>query len=338
MFKIFRAKVAVAGVVVALGGCAQFVPTAKVAPPLKPFQQNPPAQNLPAQSVAAARAPGVQMQIFLDTNHFRPGMVDGRTGEFFDKALAIYNANHGKPAGTQPDVTAIEPYTTYTVMAGDLGQVGVMATDNAEVAKQKSCPYTDLGDVIAERFHTTARFLTAINPNIDINQLQPGQSLTVPNVADPFDIGSLPKMHSSKRDPSLAGRSIKIDVAARILEVREKDRTIASFPITPGSSDHPAPIGDWQIDEIATFPWFRYDEGVLERGERTENFYNFPPGPRNPVGILWMQLNRPGDGIHGAPNAATIGRAGSHGCIRLANWDAALIRTLVTVGTPVSIQ
>jgi hypothetical protein len=49
-----------------------------------------------------------------------------------------------------------------------------------------------------------------------------------------------------------------------------------------------------------------------------------------------MQLDRPGDGIHGAPNAATIGRAGSHGCIRLANWDAALIRTLVTVGTPVS--
>jgi lipoprotein-anchoring transpeptidase ErfK/SrfK len=103
-------------------------------------------------------------------------------------------------------------------------------------------------------------------------------------------------------------------------------------------SDHPAPIGDWHIDEIATFPWFQYDEGVLERGERTEDFFNFPPGPRNPVGILWMQLDRPGDGIHGAPNAATIGRAGSHGCIRLANWDAALIRNLVTVGTPVSIQ
>ena len=51
-----------------------------------------------------------------------------------------------------------------------------------------------------------------------------------------------------------------------------------------------------------------------------------------------LQLDRPGDGIHGAPNAATIGRAGSHGCIRLANWDAALIRNLATVGTPVSIQ
>jgi len=335
MFKIFRTKIAIVGVALALGGCAHVVPTTTVAPPKQPFQSTQPTVQ---STVAEKRAPAVQMQIFLDTNHFRPGMVDGRPGEFFDKALALYNANHGKPADEQPDVAGIEPYTTYKVTPEDLSQVGVMATDNAEVAKQKSCPYTNLGDVIAERFHTTAKFLAAINPTIDINQVQAGQSLTVPNVADPFDIGSLPKVHTSKRDPSLAGRSIKIDVAQRILQVRDNDRTIASFPITPGSSDHPAPIGDWRIDEIATFPWFRYDKGVLERGERTEDFYNFPPGPRNPVGILWMQLNRPGDGIHGAPNAATIGRAGSHGCIRLANWDAALIRTLVTVGAPVSIQ
>ena len=333
MFKVYR-KIAIAGVALTLGGCAHVVPPTKVAPPTAPTQPAQPAQP----TVAAARAHAVQMQIFLDANHFRPGMVDGRLGEFFEKALALYNANHGQPADAPPDVSGIQPYTDYTVTAEDLGQVGVMATDHAEVAKQKSCPYTDLGDVIAERFHTTARFLAAINPTIDINQLQAGQALTVPNVADPFDIGSLPKMHTTKRDPSLADRSIKITVSTRILQVLDQDRTIASFPITPGSTDHPAPIGDWHIDEIATFPWFRYDEGVLERGERTEDFYNFPPGPRNPVGLLWMQLDRPGDGIHGAPNAATIGRAGSHGCIRLANWDAALIRTLVTVGTPVSIQ
>jgi lipoprotein-anchoring transpeptidase ErfK/SrfK len=51
-----------------------------------------------------------------------------------------------------------------------------------------------------------------------------------------------------------------------------------------------------------------------------------------------MQLNRPGDGIHGCPNAETIGRTGSHGCIRLANWDAAIIWKMVTTGTPVTIE
>jgi hypothetical protein len=66
----------------------------------------------------------------------------------------------------------------------------------------------------------------------------------------------------------------------------------------------PSP-GDWHIDEIATFPWFQYDEGVLERGERAEDFFNFPPGPRNPVGILWMQLDRPNIAGSNAQNSIT---------------------------------
>ena len=88
---------------------------------------------------------------------------------------------------------------------------------------------------------------------------------------------------------------------------------------------------------IATLPWFRHDEGVLNYGVRTEDFFNIPPGPNNPVGILWMGLNKPGIGIHGTNNPETIGRAGSHGCIRTANWDAAKIKDLVTVGNVVAI-
>ncbi|MFD2257241.1 L,D-transpeptidase [Luteolibacter algae] len=55
----------------------------------------------------------------------------------------------------------------------------------------------------------------------------------------------------------------------------------------------------------------------------------FPPARNNPVGVLWAGLNRPGIGIHGSPVPDTIGRAGSHGCIRLSNWDAATFYTLV---------
>ena len=58
----------------------------------------------------------------------------------------------------------------------------------------------------------------------------------------------------------------------------------------------------------------------------------FRPGPNNLVGILWMGLNKPGIGIHGTNNPETIGRAASHGCIRLANWDAARVKDVVSVG------
>jgi len=117
----------------------------------------------------------------------------------------------------------------------------------------------------------------------------------------------------------------------------ESEKLVAEFPITPGSKTLPAPIGVWKILGIATMPWFRHDEGVLMHGVRTDDFYNIPPGPNNPVGILWMGLNKPGIGIHGTNNPETIGRASSHGCIRTANWDAARLKDLVSPGTTVTI-
>src|ERR1700746_170339 len=108
MFKIFRTKIAIVGVVLALGGCAHVVPTTTVAPPKQPSQA---AQPTVQSTVAEKRAQAVQMPIFLN------------------KALALYNANHGKPADQQPDVAGIEPYTTYQVTPEELSQVGVMATD-----------------------------------------------------------------------------------------------------------------------------------------------------------------------------------------------------------------
>jgi lipoprotein-anchoring transpeptidase ErfK/SrfK len=84
-------------------------------------------------------------------------------------------------------------------------------------------------------------------------------------------------------------------------------------------------------------PWFRHDEGMLNYGVRTDDFHNLPPGPNNPVGVLWMGLNKKGIGIHGTNNPETIGRAASHGCIRLANWDAARVKDLVGPGNAVEI-
>jgi lipoprotein-anchoring transpeptidase ErfK/SrfK len=76
---------------------------------------------------------------------------------------------------------------------------------------------------------------------------------------------------------------------------------------------------------------------MLNYGFRSEEYYNLPPGPNNLVGVIWMGLNRPGIGIHGTNNPETIGRAASHGCIRLANWDAIRLKDLVSVGNTVII-
>ena len=135
----------------------------------------------------------------------------------------------------------------------------------------------------------------------------------------------------------VAARKIYVDTPERLLEVFENDQLVCVFPITPGSTSLPAPIGTWKIQGAATWPWFRYDEGMLNYGIRTENYFNLPPGPNNLVGVVWMGLDKPGIGMHGTNNPETIGRAASHGCIRLANWDAIRVKDLVSVGNTVII-
>ena len=85
-------------------------------------------------------------------------------------------------------------------------------------------------------------------------------------------------------------------------------------------------------------PWFRWDKEMLNHGKRSSNFHNIPPGPRNPVGITWIGLDKKGIGIHGTDNPDLIGRSASHGCIRLANWDVGRLVAEVTSGITVQIS
>jgi len=63
-----------------------------------------------------------------------------------------------------------------------------------------------------------------------------------------------------------------------------------------------------------------------------------PPGPNNTVGTVWIGLDKPGYGIHGTPRPEQVGRAESHGCFRLANWNAEYFSQLAWVGMPVYVD
>ncbi|PYK68724.1 MAG: murein L,D-transpeptidase, partial [Verrucomicrobia bacterium] len=74
------------------------------------------------------------------------------------------------------------------------------------------------------------------------------------------------------------------------------------------------------------------------RGQRSGKFYILRPGPNNPVGVIWIALNKRGIGIHGTDEPDTIGKETSHGCIRLANWDIVRLAARVKAGVPVSVH
>jgi len=280
-----------------------------------------------------------RLQIFLDNNNFGPGKIDGKMGEFFRKALISFKHAHAQRETGVVDQAMLDQvpqtFTTYVIKADDVAYVGNLPTAHEEQAKLKFLPYTSLLEFVAERFHSAEDYIKKLNPGMDWENLEPGDELKVPNVM-PFEIEKVTEQKIPAK-PEFAARKIYVDTKERLLEVFDNDKLVCVFPITPGSTTLPAPVGTWKIQGAATWPWFRYDEGMLNYGVRTENYYNLPPGPNNLVGVLWMSLNKTGIGIHGTNNPETIGRAASHGCIRLANWDATRVKDLVSVGNTVVI-
>jgi lipoprotein-anchoring transpeptidase ErfK/SrfK len=265
------------------------------------------------------------------------------------------------------DLSSVDPiFITYHVTQADLQNVGKLPGSPKEQAKSKALLYRNPADAIAEKFHCDVHFLEQLNPG-KTKSIKPGDQLRVPNV-EPFELGQVKEIkpgseinapaanelpdepektpaeqsEASQNPPasptSSPSTSVKIDTKTNILEVLQGDKLIAAYPATVGSAQTVSPIGDWKVKGVAKWPRFRYDEKMLQHGERSGHFFMLPPGPRNPVGVLWIALNKKGIGIHGTASPDSVGHSGSHGCIRLANWDVVRLAERVKFGTPVSIH
>ena len=318
---------------------------ADLATPAPAQPATPPAEVEPVAARAilvTKREITAQLQIFLDQQLFSPGMIDGKPGKFLTNAFKRWQRAHALPeTGVIDDnvpLASVYPvYTFHTVAKSDMKFVGNLPGKTAEQARRKFLPYAAYVDFVAERYHTSPEFLARLNPKMRFGNLNPGDQVRVPNV-EPFKVEDMPDTGNLPPREEFKTRHIVITRSQTILELFEGDKLIAAIPIAPGSPAHPTPAGKWRILGIASMPTFRWDAGVLSRGVRTSNFYMLPAGPRNPVGVAWIGLNKPGIGIHGTNNPYSIGTFASHGCMRTANWDASRICHMVTPGVQVEIR
>lgn len=284
----------------------------------------------------------LKLQIFLDRQLFGPGKLDGRPGEFTTKALQRYQLAQGLPP-TELEVHTLdlssvtEAYTNYTIREEDMKFVGDSPTKPSLQSKKKYLPYSSVLELLTERFHCSDEMLEFINRPMKMGSLKPGDTVKVPNV-EPFLIEEMVQIPSLPEVPEFQSRVIHVDTREKLLSLMDGDKMIASLPITPGSGYLNTPPGTWRIVGIAAMPTFRWDNSVLEYGVRSSNYYTLPMGPNNPVGVMWIGLNRPGIGIHGTNQPQTIGRSASHGCMRTANWDVVRLSKLITKGMTVIIE
>jgi lipoprotein-anchoring transpeptidase ErfK/SrfK len=117
----------------------------------------------------------------------------------------------------------------------------------------------------------------------------------------------------------------------------EQDQLIGQFTATLGSSTFPLPIGTWEVNGTAFNPDWGFDPDLIAGTAADAKAAVVPPGPNNPVGTAWIGLSKPGYGIHGTPHPEDIGKTASHGCFRLANWNAERLARMVEIGTPVEV-
>jgi lipoprotein-anchoring transpeptidase ErfK/SrfK len=278
--------------------------------------------------------PVLELQVRLDRAGFSPGQIDGHRGLNTTRAVDAFATSHHLRSGDAAAVTRelarddARVLTTYTITNADVSGPFTpdIPDDLMAQAALPSLNYRSLDEEIAERFHVSPALLKALNPGV---ALEEGAEIQVPNVRV-LDESAAPSARAAKVVVSKSHSSATAyDAEGRILFYA---------PVTSGSTHDPLPIGHWTVKGVDRHPAFHYNPDLFWDADSTQSKATIAAGPNNPVGIVWIDISKEHYGLHGTPEPSLIGHTTSHGCVRLTNWDAWRLASLVKTGTPVIFE
>ncbi len=273
------------------------------------------------------RTIGTKLQALLNWHNNGVGAVDGYWGKNTRKAMQAFQKSRGLTiteqlnnatwqALTDDDKLAAQPIlVNYELKTDDVDIKTITIPAGAEAkSKLDKMYYESVTEALAEKFHMSEKYLKALNPNAIFSA---GEIITVYNPGNP--------------NTKQVSRVVADKTTETLYVYDDNNNLIASYPTTVGSTATPSPSGTHKVEVKVHNPNYTYT------GNDGSQLI-IPPGPNNPVGVVWIGLSKPSYGIHGSPDPSRISRQASSGCIRLTNWDALALLGTIKNGATVEFQ
>jgi lipoprotein-anchoring transpeptidase ErfK/SrfK len=139
-------------------------------------------------------------------------------------------------------------------------------------------------------------------------------------------VGTLVLLLANRMEAQTVRREIVVSIPDRKLALVEDGAVKKVYPVAVGREKTPSPSGNFKVVNRLENPTYYHPGKVVG------------PGAENPLGNRWIGLNQKGYGIHGTNAPKSIGKAASHGCIRMAKHDLEELFSQVRPGDDVNIH
>jgi lipoprotein-anchoring transpeptidase ErfK/SrfK len=311
--------------------------TAPAVAPTPPPQTTEPPKNEVARTEVFPRPVRdvFEAQLALARQGISPGSLDGFMGPQTRAALrAFQRKEHLFPTGAlDPDtedhlLLAAPPYTTYTITTNDLARLQPLSPTWLGKSRQTALDYETLLEMVAEKGHAHPNFIRRLNPSVDWTRIVAGTTVRLPDIA--YTNGNAKAAFAT------------ISLSGKVLEAfGANTNLLAHFPCSIAQRVEKRPVGELHVAVIVPNPDYTFKPELFPESPEAWQLKTrliLSPGPNNPVGVAWIGLDKAGYGIHGTPSPEQVGRTESHGCFRLANWNAEYLLKLAWIGMPVYVE
>lgn len=303
-------------------------------------------ENAPAQEPVVVAPPGkpnafprpaqdwFEAQLALDRRGISCGSIDGAPGAQTRAALRAFQQASGLRASGDLDpatraalLVEADPCAIYRVTEQDLARLQPLQPTWLGKSQQTALEYETILELLAEKGHSHPNFIRRLNPGIRWDRVSAGEAVCLPGVGPPAAGVKAALITISLSDKTLDG----LDTEGHLL---------CHFPCSIAKRAEKRPAGELHVVLLAPNPNYTFDPDIFPESAEARELKEklvLPAGPNNPVGVAWIGLDKPGYGIHGTPNPEQVGRTESHGCFRLANWNAKYLLSLSWIGMPVRV-